>query len=299
MSPLYKRRKELQEIERQEREGSSFWTENFSSATRNRIHLAMKGSSGGDYFPLLDAAIGFLLADLGVLTLFPRSSGAEDFYRYLAECPDDMVPSVIEAYGEGGRHQFREQALRRAFDASVPFTDEPLPFDEGFANDINRVLAEDRIAFEYVDGQMIPFASRELHVEVVTPTLRLLAHPGWERVETSYQKALTELAQGAGDDAITDVGTALQEALTTLGATGDSLGKLIPDAKKRGLIASHDVALLNAIEKACQWVSADRSNNGDAHHTVNSSVHDAWFTVHVTGAIILRLSANLPRNLEA
>ena len=59
---------------------------------------------------------------------------------------------------------------------------------------------------------------------MVGPTLRLLAgRPGWEAVETAYQKALEEISDGEADDAITDAGTALQEALVLLGCEGNAL----------------------------------------------------------------------------
>lgn len=292
MSPLFKRRRELAAIEERERQGESFWTESFLPETRNRLLLVMANSAGGGDYRTLDTAKRILLADLGQLSLYPNSHGdsRDHFFRYLTECEDDMVPSVIEAFMEGYATAFEQEAARQAFASGLARSGSRIPFDAELVREINRVLAEDRIAFELIDGEMVPFASRELHVEVVEPVLRLLAAPGWERVERSYQSALSEIARGDGADAITDAGTALQEALAHLGAEGNQLGDLTTSARSKGIIAAHDAPLLQTIDKACRWVSADRSNSGDAHNADEASREDAWFTVHVVGAILLRLT---------
>ncbi|KIP95007.1 hypothetical protein RU09_02535 [Microbacterium sp. MEJ108Y] len=297
MSPLYKRRRELAALEERERQGESFWSENFSIETRNRLQLVMQSGAGGGDYRTIEASIRVLLADLGLLSLYKNAHGdsRDQFFRYLAECDDDMVPSVVEAFGKGYERAFEEEAQRQSFFSGQPPQDGRIPIDALLVREINRVLAEDRIAFEYVGGEMVPFASRELHVEVVEPVLRLLATPGWERVEKSYQSALSELARDEGADAITDAGTALQEALSFLGAEGNQLGDLTTSAKSKGIIASHDAPLLQTIDKACRWASADRSNKGDARNADEASREDAWFTVHVVGAILLRLTHTTPR----
>lgn len=301
MAPLFKRRRELAALEERERQGESFWTESFSTETRNRLLLVMAHSDGGNDYRTMDAAKRVLLADLGQLALFGNGLGdsREHFFRYLAECNDDMVPSVIEAFMEGYASAFEQEAARQAFASGLVHSGSRIPFNASLIREINRVLTEDRIAFELIDGEMVPFASRELHVEVVEPVLRLLAKPGWERVEKSYQSALSEIARGDGADAITDAGTALQEALVYLGAEGNQLGDLTTSAKNKGIIASHDAPLLQTIDKACRWASADRSNTGDAHNADEASREDAWFTVHVVGAILLRLADAIPRNANA
>src|SRR4029077_1433218 len=93
---------------------------------------------------------------------------------------DNQMPSVLEAVSS------------------------QVPLFEAF---INLVLAEHRISWEMVNGNMVPFESKELHQEVVVPTLRLLSgRHGWEQVEDAYQDALHEIAAGHADDAITDAG---------------------------------------------------------------------------------------------
>lgn len=298
MSPLYKRRRELAAIRDRESKGESFWTEEFSVATRNRLILVMLSSAAGGDYQSIETAKQILLSDLGQLSLFRNAAGdsRDQFFRYLAECDHDMVPSVVEAFLEGSSRAFRENSRRQAFMSGIWQSDDSTAgLDFELVREVNRILAEDRVAFELVNGEMVPFASRSMHREVVEPVVRLLAEPGWERVEKSFQDALSELSRGKGANAITDAGTALQEALIFLGADGNQLGDLTTSAKAKGIIAAHDAPLLNAIERACRWVSADRSNTGDAHNSDDASREDAWFTVHVVGAIVLRLSTRRPR----
>ena len=53
--------------------------------------------------------------------------------------------------------------------------------------------------------------------------------------------------------------------------------------------------MLEGIEKILQWISADRSQKGDAHTAEVPELDDAWLTVHVVGAVLLRLSKLSPR----
>jgi hypothetical protein len=88
---------------------------------------------------------------------------------------------------------------------------------------------------------MVAFQSKELHESVVSPTLQLLSgREGWEGVEKSYQDALRELSEGHPEDAITDAGTALQEAFNVLGCSGYALGPLVKSARLKGLLGPHD-----------------------------------------------------------
>jgi hypothetical protein len=213
----------------------------------------------------------------------PRhTSGAFDFIGYMRACSDEMMPTVIEAINEA----FQDPGLWETYYERN---------SEGWVDGVNQILREERIAWELIDSEMTPIGSRELHVAVVAPTLRLLTQPGWERVEAAYRSALSELASDQAPDAITDAGTALQEALVLLGAEGNALGPLITSAKRKGIILGHDRALLETVDRASTWVSADRSQLGDAHSVSSADRDDAWFTVHIVGAILLRLSAEHPR----
>ena len=192
----------------------------------------------------------------------------EDFFVYLDGCPHSMMPTVVEAIAS---------ALRLHAERGWPIR------TDVFASHVNDVLAEDRVSYELIEGQMIERGVQELHVALVVPTLRLLAgRTGWEGVETAYQNAIKEIGVDPAD-AITDAGTALEEALVLLGCEGNALGSLLVSARKKGLLAAHDAKIID-------WVSADRSSKGDADNATPATRDDVWLTVHVVGALLVRLA---------
>jgi hypothetical protein len=280
---LHFQRRKYAERAAREAAGESFWTKTFDDSARTRILHSFKDAVGApgsitsnEYYIL---AHGLILRSAGLLYLVRQDfDPATDLLNYLLKCPDDVVPSVVEAMSIVCNDD-RVRSRTHNWDSSV--------FDQM----VNRILREHRIGYELSDCKMIEFSSRELHVEVVVPTLQLLAgRPDLARVESAYQAALGEISKGESANAITDAGTALQEMLTALGCSGNALGPLIKSAREKGLLASHDSPLVNAVDKILNWVSADRSELGDAHEVSSATVDDAWFTVHIVGAILLRLS---------
>lgn len=163
---------------------------------------------------------------------------------------------------------------------------------EGLVNDI---LREHRVAYKFVDGDLVPFKSDELLQEVVEPAVRLLVSREFSGAQAAYLAALEEIVNGEPGNAITDAGTALQETLQALGCEGGALGPLIKDAKKRGLLAGHDQNLAAGVTKFLDWASADRSELGDSHNHSHATLDDAWLMVHVAGALIVRLAAEPTR----
>jgi hypothetical protein len=270
---LFSRRKQEKELREREARGESFWTNGFSEAVRTKILYAFRDNAEGMRAEMADRAHRILVRDRGVGRLTKSAdTPAEDLVGFLTSAPDGEVPDVVEAMFAALSQGSRE------FGYFVPSVG-------GFRQRVNQVFAEHRVAFELSEnGEMIPFTSRELHVAVVAPTLTLLSgEPRLAKVEHAYQQALEELSNGKPSDAITDAGTALQEMLTALGCEGNALGPLINSGKKRGLFQPYDQKLL-------EWVSADRSQFGDSHHVADPTMSDAWLTVHVVGALVLRLS---------
>lgn len=159
-----------------------------------------------------------------------------------------------------------------------------------FDSILNGFFENHRVAFRLVDGEFIPFKSDELHREVVEPVIRLLVDKRFEKAQTAYISAIKEIAIDPAD-AITDAGTALQEALEALGCKGNALGSLISDARKKGLLGGHDQPLTDGIEKFTVWAAAMRNNMGDGHHVTDANRNDAWLMVHIVGALILRLAS--------
>ncbi|AIF41817.1 hypothetical protein HX89_13830 [Dermacoccus nishinomiyaensis] len=160
---------------------------------------------------------------------------------------------------------------------------------------INSTFIAHRVAFKSVDFEFVPFESDALHKDVVEPTLRLLVTEKHKDAHASFLAALKQIAAGDAGNAITDAGSALQHVLQDLGCSGNALGPLWADAKKKGLVTGHDKNLLDGISAFINWASADRSTTGDAHKNSTASLPDAWLMVHVTGALILRLTDTTPR----
>jgi hypothetical protein len=281
---LYSRRKRLAEIAAREAAGESFWTDKFDESVRNKIVLAFRFSAHNiaDYYIYARDAI---LHDEGKFYLTaPAADAAQDLIGYLLKCDDGMVPTVVEAMSQA------------CSDGRLNGATSNWSWAETFDVSINVILREHRVSYELTGNQMIPFSAKELHEEVVAPTLRLLAgRSDLANVESAYRSALEEIAAGKAADAITDAGTALQEMLTALGCAGNALGQLIASARSKGILAPHDSPMLTAVEKVLHWVAADRSEKGDAHAVTSPTLDDAWFIVHVVGAAVLRLSKSAPR----
>lgn len=279
---LHNRRKRLEALAAEEAAGATFWTNEFEAAARRKIVLFARKLAEGTYEGgvFLERARELILHDEGVFYLHDGHGYApDDMLNYILRAPDEMMPTVIEALAAAFRDR-RLQQQAGAWQAA-----------DAFDTVLEVILREHRIQFELIDGRMVEFSSRELHVNVIAPVLSLLGgDKKWASTEKAFQDALEELSNGKPGDAITDAGTALQEALTALGCTGNALGPLIKSARSIGMLASHDAPMLEAVEKVMHWVSADRSEKGDAHSSASPTIDDAWFAAHIVGAVILRLT---------
>jgi hypothetical protein len=283
---FYRQRKRQQEIAEAESAGSSFWTQEFCLEARLKVWYAFIDAVGQK--PDVPVVAGIvrthLLRDEGLAELTGSADPTADLGDYFTRLADgDLAASVIEAM----LLTLREVAIRVSYVSPTLFTSR-----------VNDILMSERISFELVGAEMVPKESQELHAEVVAPLLRLLSgRRGWEVVEVAYQAGLRELADGKFDNSITDAGTALQEALKQRGCSGNALGPLLASAKQKGVLAAHDQPLSDGIGKLIDWVSADRSTLGDGHRGASpATAEDAWLTVHIVGALILRLTGE-PRSI--
>lgn len=162
---------------------------------------------------------------------------------------------------------------------------------------INDILDDFDLAWQLSGSELVPRSSMAMHATIVEPVLTLTSGDGrLAGVEKSYRKALQELkASGDPSDAITDAGRALQEMLEAIGAKGNALGPLLADARRREFLSAYDSKLAEAVDLIGAWVSADRSQRGDAHNVREASRDDAWLAVRIAGALILRLAAGKRR----
>lgn len=283
---LFGRRKRLEDISKAEAKGRSLWTDELDEQARTKIvHLIVNLSGKYGRKPLV-VARQFTLQELGRLYLSDTQivdtydDQLEDICRSIIEADNHIVFSILEAI-------LRLPSLVESEitypNLSYSEVDQLSSYLRKLSKELRTILREHRVSFSLDQGRFISFESRIMHENVVVPTLALLGnYKKYDNVEKAYREALTELHDGSPDDAITDASTALQEALSALGCEGNSLGPLANSAVAKKVIDSHDKKLID-------WVSADRSTKGDTHHISSASTEDAWLTVHVVGAIILRI----------
>src|SRR5581483_2540710 len=272
---LFSKRERLRILTEREAAGESFWTTSFDENVRVKIDFAFSDHAGNSLDYASEIARGIILREEGLRYLHDESCDSTyDLKSHLHGCEDAFVPTIIEAMLVGINNR--------------PYAS----WGDGakFSEKIRNILREHRIKYDLIEDQLIPLESLEMHEGVVVPALTLLAgRKEFEGAEKAYRRALDEISSGNPSDAITDAGTALQEVLTKLGCEGNALGPLIKSAKLRGIFAAHDAALTDGIEKIAHWVSADRSEKGDSHKVVQVKIEDAWLTLHVVGALIVRL----------
>jgi hypothetical protein len=266
---LHFQRKRQKQLAEREAAGENLWTASILPPVAMRICIGWLDLTNTEVIEFhAREAFRLVLLDTGMdLTQYAAGGTNGDKFGN-ALTLTEFAPSLIEAFiGSMRRQGWKTEDLERV---------------------LNTIFAQERVAFEFIGDEMVEFQSKELHSVVVAPTLRLLSgRAGWENVEAAYQKALKEIGQDPSD-AITDAGTALQEALAVLGCRGNALGPRADDARRRGLLAPYDGKIID-------WVSADRSGKGDAHNATPASREDAWLAVHVVGALILRLAGGANR----
>jgi hypothetical protein len=285
---FFDRRRKLRELAEAEADGRSFWTTSFSPEVRTKIIFALSEAvaiSPSYAGTISDRAAYLIRMDQGWPALkLSAHEITNNFLQFISKADEEYLPSVVEAIHLAGC-QINESEQSRY---SHPFS------PDKYTGEVNRALREHRVSFELIDGVMVPFQSREMHVEVVEPVLRLLRNgKQWDKSESAYRDALRELAEGHPDDAITDAARALQETLLALGCDGNALGPLLASARKKGMLGSHDAVMTDALAKIIDWVNADRTAMGDAHVATKANDQDAWFSVHVIGALILRLTGGV------
>lgn len=283
---LHHERRRVAEIAEREAAGEDLWTHKFNENIRVKIRRAMAEATQ-DREEFIQFARRQVMSEVGLESLSGISGSSysrPDFDLCIKISKDVMMPTIIEAY------------IRACRDGKIQSITGIPDADAKLGPAINSLLRSYRISYQLADDLMVPLKSFELHASVIEPTIRLLSHSqGWESVEKPYLEALDEIKNGNPGNAITDSATALQEALKLLGCEGRSLGPLIDSGIRNGIILAHDRPMLDSIEKVFHWVSADRSTLGDAHNSEEPAIDDAWFTVHVVGAILVRLNSQTLR----
>lgn len=168
-----------------------------------------------------------------------------------------------------------------------------------FVETVNDLLLGARVDWHFSEGAFVQRGSSVLHAELVKPVTVLLdSDPKFARASQGFSTAITRLSAGQPDVAITDAATAMQEFFRALGADGNSISHQLDVAQRANRLTSADRKLLKPLT---DWMNADRSTRGNAHHLREGDVTkaDAWLIIHVAAALMVRLSNEEPRDILA
>jgi hypothetical protein len=170
---------------------------------------------------------------------------------------------------------------------------------ERFISSVNDFLLAARVEWLFSEGSFSQRGNSVLYADVVKPaTILLDSSPQFARASAGFSAAITRLSENKPDVAITDAASAVQEMFRGLGVTGNSITDQLDAAQRMKVITAADRMLLRPI---VNWINADRSERGNAHHHREGDVSkaDAWLAIHVAGALMVRLSNEEPRDIVA
>jgi hypothetical protein len=162
---LHARRKRITEAARAAARGEP-WIYTFSKVVRTKIWIALHGSvTAGFQDRLIRDARSRILHEEGWFYLTNADiEDVDDFYQYFYKSPHHMIPTVIEALD----FELRRQSNQTGFVATFYRP-------RAFERDIQTILREYRIGFDFMEGEMVSFESKELYRDVIERGLRLLS----------------------------------------------------------------------------------------------------------------------------
>ncbi|QXC46707.1 hypothetical protein [Rhodococcus qingshengii] len=157
--------------------------------------------------------------------------------------------------------------------------------------ELEKVLAPD---YTIVDaGLVLPTVVAGTRVVVEEPALADLGGRGWERAVAAFSEAEREIRAGRYADAVTDVGTGLQEALAAAGYRGGTLGDQLKAAKTTQFKGT-ETRLGAAILELGGYIAAIRNIKSDAHHGAQATKADAELALRVALSTAKWLSGITP-----
>lgn len=246
-------------------------------ALRHRVIYAMR-----DALDLGPTSLARVHEDAcrNVYAVMVRAHGLPD----LAGVPEDFPVDAVETF------VLRCSTLQLMDVVGTYFLALPDSLAPGFADRVNQILREHKLAYELVGDRVVPKQAEVLHREVVVPALTLLnGRPEFEGVERQYREALDEIASGKWGDAVTDANAAVEQALRVmLGFEGGQLPGLLGEARKRGLLGGTEASRLKRFASGLEALADTRNVGGDAHGGVGDE-ETAWLAVHWAGALIVFL----------
>jgi hypothetical protein len=150
-----------------------------------------------------------------------------------------------------------------------------------------------RFGYRIQDGQVHAVRSPLLEAVVVGPALFAVREAGWDQADASYREALDRQRAGEIDDALTAANAAVEAALKAFGCTGDRLGPLLRDLKRKPMLAGYVAGTADQIVALLGRLMGWRSAEGDAHGKAPGAQDPppelASLAIHWAGAFIVYL----------
>lgn len=206
----------------------------------------------------------------------------------------DALAAVVYAFIELSRSD--KELIEGDFNTP---DEEPRYEVDRFLTSVNDVLLAERVEWHFSDESFVQRGNSVMYADVVKPATVLLdSSPEFAKASRGFSAAISRLSDNKPDVAITDAASAVQEMFRALGVQGNSITDQIDAAARQKVITQADRQLLRPL---VNWLNADRSDRGNAHHhrADDASKADAWLAIHVAGALMVRLSNQEPRDILA
>lgn len=281
---LHSERKRQSQLIKDEALGKNVWRKDAPEALRTKFTWLVE--SFGWVENSYDRTYGYERIKERVIALIHRSTGHQSWSTFGSQAAngdsDEFIDLIEASFLVISAVVKQNNSIENK---SAVLTD--------FTEQTNNLLESYRMAYSLENNQIVEFDNREIHKEVVVPTLTLLANPDWAKAETAYHDALKSMSDERFPDAITDATTALQEGLRIVGCKGGNFADLIKSAKST-ILSGFDTKYIEGITKLIDWSSASRSEKGDGHKTTDADRSDAWLTIHLVGTLLLYISKKFP-----
>lgn len=125
------------------------------------------------------------------------------------------------------------------------------------------------------------------------PAFAALSGSRWIQTATSLTDASREIDEGRYGDAVTDIGTALQTALSAAGYAGKTLGEQMKKARS-GYLVGTETKLGAAVDELCSYVASVRNMKSDAHPGPHASRADAELALRTVLSVATWLAERSP-----
>ena len=144
---------------------------------------------------------------------------------------------------------------------------------DGAIAELNYRFRQNKLGYEFVNGEIIRIDNELIHSEYIKPVLRLLHTPGFEGAEQEFMKAFEALRQRDNKSAIIEAEKAFESVLKTICSKKgypfdpekDTAKKLIGILKENGYFPTYLEDHLNIVAKALENGAPTIRNRTSGH----------------------------------